>query len=46
VKSSHYRWYHLHECGWVLEPARRVFIKEHLKQNNDWLGEIFELLEG
>ncbi|MBV8141565.1 MAG: hypothetical protein JOZ60_05910 [Verrucomicrobia bacterium] len=29
----------------VLEASRRVFLKKHLNQNNNWLRDNFELLE-
>ncbi len=35
--------HHLQEFGWTLEASRRVFLKEHLKENDEGLRDTCEL---
>ena len=41
--SIPYHRHHLQEFGWTLEASRRVFLKEHLKENDERLRDTSEL---
>ena len=41
--SIPYHRHHLQEFGWTLEASRRVFLKEHLKENDKGLRDTCEL---
>jgi ubiquinone/menaquinone biosynthesis C-methylase UbiE len=45
VDTVGYRWHRLQEFARILKPTTRILLKEHLKENNDWLRDIVELFE-
>ena len=45
VDSFPYHRHHLQEFGWALEASRRVFLKEHLKENDERLRNTSELFD-
>jgi hypothetical protein len=40
-----YRRYCLSKFAWILKPPPGVFFKERLKENDEWLWDIFEFLK-
>jgi hypothetical protein len=45
VDSAYYRRYRLQKFVRSLETLGRIFLKEFLKQNNDWLRDMVEFFE-
>src|ERR1700757_501484 len=43
--SVHYHWHKLQQFGRSLEALRWVFVQQHLKQSNDRLWDILELVD-
>ena len=43
--SAHYGRHHLQKISWGLKTPPRVFLEEHLNEENDRLRHTFELFE-
>jgi hypothetical protein len=45
VDRAHNYWHRLQELGRILKTARRVFLKEHFKKNDNGLRQSLESVE-